>query len=170
MKFTIYFVLLLSLLLIGCNKAQNVPKRADVDELNQFFYQHQAQFNELASAACAYITTTSLGFNRLRRNAAVTYPEHLAPYAAKMNTLLNLISVDEMILHQATDDDCSLFIRKWAVWHSDGGSHLGYSYQPPKLSEYNPAIHHKDNRNTNERLHFTKPLTDGWYIEYVNLP
>ncbi len=164
MKAVMYILIILSVSVGGCSR------KADVDELSQHFEQHRAQFDALADAACSYYASFPRGFDIFEVDAPVVYLEHHAQYAAQMNSLLKEINESRIILHRSGNTECSLFLRQWAVVDAEGSSHMGYSYHPSKLSEYNPAIHQKDNRNTRENIYFTKALADGWYIEYVNTP
>lgn len=170
MKFFIPLLLLFSLVLIGCNKQQNVAELDDINELEQFFHEHQTEFNKLSSNACSFKKNTGLGFYHFTANAPVTYPEQLAHYAAQMEISLRQIRAEEIMLYQKSEGECSLFIKKWVIRQSTGGSHMGYGYQPAKLSEFNQVIHQKDNRDTKQRIFFTKALAEGWYIEYFNEP
>lgn len=169
MKLQVY-LFFFSLFLVGCHKPQNVADLDDINELEEFFYNHQAGFNELASTACTFKKNVGLGFYRFIADAPATYPEHLEKHATQMATLLSQIRVKEIMLFQASDSNCSLFIKKWIFLHSEGGSHMGYIYQPLNFNEFNPDVHEKDKRDIKTRIYFTKELTDGWYIEYLNEP
>lgn len=170
MKAAIYIVFLFSALLTACNRSSNVSNVDDIGELTEFFYQNQEDFNNLADAACAYFSKLPIGFERFKVDEPVVYPEHSAEYARKMNIILKKIKKREIILHQTDKVECSLFIKQWVHWQSDGGSHIGYSYQPPNLNPYSPAIHKISEKHALERVHFTQSLENGWYIEYVNIP
>lgn len=170
MKPAISIVFFLSISLTGCNKSFEITNTHNIDELTEFFYQNQAHFDDLSSTACSYFSRISIGFKRFKVDEPVIYPEHLAANALKMNFLLKKINKSEVILHQTNKVECSLFIKHKMLWQSEGGSHIGYSYQPPNLNPYDPAIHQFSANNTQKRIHFTKSLEDGWYIEYLNIP
>lgn len=165
MKSIISLLIACSLLLAGCGKTP------DVDELTQQFSQHQTQFKQLAKMSCEVKASLNTTFHHHKINAPLDdYPEHIANQLQKINTLLKDIDAEAISLSQKGEPECSLFITQWSVWFYGEGAYMGYSYQPAKISDYNPAIHQEDKRDPKAPLHFTKALADGWYIEYVNIP
>ena len=162
MKF--FTVLMVSVMLFGCSE------RPDIAELNQHFVTHQSAFNELADTSCKLKSVLNTKFHHYKIDTALEYPEHLANEFLKINTLLKKIDAKGIVIHQDGEPECSLYIPQRSFGFAGGGSDMGYSYQPAKLTEYNPAIHLKENRNFREKIHFTKPLADNWYIEYRNIP
>ncbi|WP_301003503.1 hypothetical protein [Arsukibacterium sp.] len=157
-------VLMLSLLLSGCSK------RLDTAELTQHFVTHQSTFKELADISCKVKSILNTKFYHYKIDTALKYPEHLAKEFLKINALLKKIDAKGIVIHQDGEPECSLYIPQWSFGFAGDGSDMGYSYQPAELNEYNPAIHLKENRNFREKIHFTKPLADNWYIEYRNIP
>lgn len=157
-------------LLVGCNNDNSVVNIDETVKLTDFFHLNQQQFNNLADASCTYLNNIPINFEVFKVDEPVVYPENLAPYAQKMNFALKKISKSEIVLHQISDTKCTLFIPDKVRWQSEGGSHIGYSYQPPNLNSYDPAIHQFSEENMQKNIHFTKALADGWYIEYLNLP
>lgn len=75
-----------------------------------------------------------------------------------------------MTLHQDGTAECSVYVTEWDFFFAGEGSYMTYSYQPAAIAEFNADIHLEKNRNTTERIHFTKALADGWYIEYLKQP
>lgn len=165
MKAITHTLIMFSVLLASCSE-----KTPDVEELSQRFLQYQTQFNQLADLSCSLKKSLNAKFHHHKINNALDYPDPIAAEFLKLNTLLKQIEAEGITFSQEGASECSLFITQWSVWFHGEGSYMGYSYHPPKLNEYNPAIHQKDKRNTKENLHFTKALADGWYVEYVNTP
>lgn len=162
----ILFITLLS----GCKNDTSLDSIDESGKLTDFFYQNQQHFNNLANASCTYLNNIPIKFDIFKVNEPVIYPENLASYAQKMNFSLKKISKSKIVLHQISDIKCTLFISHKIRWRPEGGSHIGFSYEPPNLNPYDPAIHQFSATNTQKRIHFTKSLEDGWYIEYLNIP
>ena len=162
MKF--FIMLLLISMISGCTE------RPDIDELSQIFTTHRSSFNQLADTGCQLKSMLNTKFHHYKIDTASEYPEHLAEHVLKINTLLHNIDAKSLVIHQDGQPECSLYIRQWSYGFAGDGSYMGFSYQPAALAEYRPAIHLRENRNFREKMHFTKPLADGWYIEYVNQP
>lgn len=161
MKTIIFLLIACCSLLTGCSK------RSDVEELTQRFFQHQDSYNQLAEVSCAVKAKLNTKFFSYNISTTTNYPVDLAPGFEKIDALLSQIDSNHIVF---SESNCALFIETWSFWLSGEGAYIGYSYQPAKLSEYNPAIHLEKNRNFREKIHFTKPLSDGWYVEYANEP
>ena len=165
MKPVITFFLACSLLLAGCSE-----KRPDVEELSQRFFQYQTQFDQLAELSCRLKASQNMTFHRYRVNTAMDYPEPMASQFLKIDALLKVIGAEDIIFNPDGKPECYLVIVQWSFVFAGDGSSMSYSYLPPKLHEYNPAIHHQDKRNTAEPIYFTKTLANDWYVEYDNTP
>ncbi|EGM79464.1 hypothetical protein Rhein_0348 [Rheinheimera sp. A13L] len=138
--------------------------------MTQYFQVHQDKFKQLASVACSLKATLNTKFHRYWIDTAEQYPAEVAPLLKQLDQLLEDIDKEDMALLQEGTAECSLIVAEWSVFFAGEGSYMIYSYQPAAIAEFNADIHLEKNRNTTERIHFTKALADGWYIEYLNEP
>lgn len=159
-----FLVFLLISTIFGCTK------RPDIDELSQLFTMHHSAFNDLAKTGCELKSLLNTRFHHVKIDTALEYPEYLTNHFLEINALLKRLEAKSMVIHQDGPSECSLYIPQWSFGFAGDGSDMGFSYQPATLAEYNPTLHLKEKRNFREKIHFTKPLADSWYIEYVNQP
>lgn len=164
MKFL--FQLTLLIMLSACSK------RTDVQDLSAYFFENQLAFNQIRDIGCSLNETLNTQFHYYKADTALQYPEHLATQFMKIDKMLKKMKATGITIrpHLKSGAECSLYIRSWAFGFAGDGGEMGYNYQPAKLFEYDPAIHLEENRNFKEKIHFTKALSDGWFIEYVNEP
>lgn len=160
------FQLTLLIMLSACSK------RTDVQELSAYFFDNQLAFNQVRDIGCNLNKTLNTQLYYYKIDTALHYPEHLATQFIKIDKMLKKMNAKGITIRprSGTGSECSLYIRSWAFGFAGDGSEMGYSYQPERIIEYDPAIHLEKNRNFKEKIHFTKTLSDGWFIEYVNEP
>ncbi|MDP4537356.1 hypothetical protein Q3O60_14275 [Alkalimonas collagenimarina] len=169
----LYFLMISVLTLTACDK------RPDVEVLEQRFYQHHAQFNALANIACSikadlntpyfryYIHTEMEREPYLKpRLEQLKHNPNFQPHLEQLDQLLHQIDVDVIVLQQNDSHECSIFVPEWDISFAGKGTSLSYTYQPAKLADYNADVFFQGDPDTIENSHFTKPLADGWYIEY----
>jgi hypothetical protein len=149
------------LLLASCGKP------ADIDELSQHFFEHKKDYIELANISCAVKAELNTKFLNYEVHSGESYPDELRTQFEQIDELLAQVDSDHLVLSGV---NCTLFMESWSWWLAGEGTYMGYSYQPDVITEFNPKIHLQENRNPREKIHFTKALADGWYIEYLNEP
>ena len=140
-------------------------KPPELEELEQGFYQHQATFEALSELACALKSAINTKFLRYQIHGGHQFDENLLSQFNQLDQLLSEIDSEDIVISQDGAPECSLFITQWSSAFGGDGAYIGYSYQPAKISEYQPELSKSDSKPQSE-VHFTKPLASGWYIEY----
>ncbi|MEE2025746.1 hypothetical protein [Alkalimonas mucilaginosa] len=174
MKLQLKLIFICSVLVLAaCNK------RPEIGELEARFYQHQAQFDDLTEIACAIIHELETPYFRYfiqtsmeqdpylqQRLEQVKQDPNFQSQLEELDKSLLLIKFSGMTLQQHDNTDCSIYLPIWGIGFAGKGASISYSYNPAQLTEYNDEIFFKGDPDTLENSHFTKPLANGWYIEY----
>lgn len=162
-----------ALALTACNK------RPEISELEARFYQHQEQFAALTKISCSIRQELNTPYFRYFIHTSMEQDPYLQPrleqvkqdpnfqsHLEELDKHLQLIGFSGMTLQQHDSADCSIYIPIWGTGFAGKGTSISYSYHPAQLAEYNADIFFKGDPDTLENSHFTKPLANGWYIEY----
>ncbi|WP_419571440.1 hypothetical protein [Rheinheimera sp.] len=144
--------------------------RKDLTELSHYYQQHQAEFRQLAQAACAYRARNPGTYLTFEVDFPASYPAEIQPEVDTLKRVLRKMGKTELALPVAPQGGCSLFLLQWFEWRGAGGSHLGFSYQPAQHTEYKPELHDATELDLTQPLFYSKTLGNGWVLEYVNIP
>ncbi len=150
--------------------SQAAAERSGVPELTPHFFQHRAEFQQLTTLACAVQKQMNSRHKVYKPGTAPEYPMPLAADFAKIDRLIRQIGGESLILQQGADGGCSLLLRQWGFTFAGDSTAMSYSYNPSRLADYIPQLHDLDKHNPQEPVYFTKPLADGWYVEYDYSP
>ncbi|WP_419571439.1 hypothetical protein [Rheinheimera sp.] len=150
--------------------SQAAAERSGVPELTPHFFQHRAEFQQLTTLACAVQKQMNTRHEVYKPGTAPEYPMPLAADFAKIDRLIRQIGGGSLILLQGADGGCSLLLLQWGFVFAGDSVEMSYSYNPSRLADYIPELHDLDKHNPQEPVYFTKPLADGWYVQYDYSP
>lgn len=158
----LYFLIISVFIFTACDK------RPEIDALEQHFYQHQAQFENIAEIACSIRSELNTLWLRYEVNSGQQFSDSLFEEFQMLDQLMTKIGAEDIVLQQKGAPDCTLHITQWSSAFAGSGTTIGFSFQPTEIIEYHPDLY--DTKGTPQaeqrEIRFTKPLTNGWYIEY----
>ncbi len=140
---------------------------ADVPEMAAKFAKYQPQFIELSKLICGLSDKTQQKIHLYKLGDYINFASVDTESLQKIEQLLADVGFDEFILQ---GPPCSIALIEWNLWFASDGQAMWFSYQPQNPQPYIEEIHHIEQRDLKQPIHFTKALQHGWYIQYQNEP